>query len=203
MAGWVERYEARHPDTGWTIAPTLVTARSADGSTVSFDVPVAPLADLTMPGLVGHLARSWSIGILLVRRGGFAIARLAGDTVVESKVGQRHVQGRSKAGGWSQQRFARRRDNQARSAFDAAAGYVEAMLVPYARSMDLVAVGGDRSAADAVLGAPELAALGAVPQQWLGGLPDPRRSVLDRAVHEVRSLRVEIVDTAPRGGDPA
>ena len=59
--------------------------------------------------------------MLLVRKGGFAIARLAAPTTTDSKVGQRHVQGRTKAGGQSQQRFARRRDNQARQAYEAAA----------------------------------------------------------------------------------
>ncbi len=62
-------------------------------------------------------------GVLLVRKGGFAVARLAGDRLAESKVGQRHVQGRTKAGGQSQQRFARRRDNQARDAYAAAADH--------------------------------------------------------------------------------
>jgi predicted NBD/HSP70 family sugar kinase len=133
--------------------------------------------------------------VLLVRRGGFAVARLAGDQVVESKVGQRHVQGRTKAGGWSQQRFARRRDNQAQAAFDAAAAHVERIVMPSVRSLDLLVVGGDRAAADAVLATPELAALAAVRQQWLPGLPDPKRDVLDRAVAVACSVRVEVVDT--------
>jgi peptide subunit release factor 1 (eRF1) len=47
-------------------------------------------------------------GVLLVRKGGFAIARLERTALVEHKIGQRHVQGRTKAGGQSQQRFARR-----------------------------------------------------------------------------------------------
>ena len=66
--------------------------------------------------------------MLLVRKGGFAVARLAGDRFVESKVGQRHVQGRTKAGGQSQQRFARRRDNQARQAYEAAAEHAARIL---------------------------------------------------------------------------
>ena len=66
--------------------------------------------------------------MLLVRKGGFAVARLAGDRIVESKVGQRHVQGRTKAGGQSQQRFARRRDNQARQAYEAAAEHAARIL---------------------------------------------------------------------------
>ena len=66
--------------------------------------------------------------MLLVRKGGFAVARLAGDAIEESKVGQRHVQGRTKAGGQSQQRFARRRDNQARQAYEAAADHAARIL---------------------------------------------------------------------------
>ena len=69
---------------------------------------------------------SW--GVLLVRKGGFAVARLERDRLVESKVGQRHVQGRTKAGGQSQQRFARRRDNQARQAYEAAADHAARIL---------------------------------------------------------------------------
>ena len=73
-------------------------------------------------------------GVLLVRKGGFAIARLRGDDLVESKVGQRHVQGRTKAGGQSQQRFARRRDNQARAAYEAAAEHAARILPGVRRS---------------------------------------------------------------------
>ena len=67
-------------------------------------------------------------GVLLVRKGGFAVARLAGAEMVEHKIGQRHVQGRTKAGGQSQQRFARRRDNQARQAYEAAADHAARIL---------------------------------------------------------------------------
>ena len=199
LPGWIERYDTRHPGTSWAVTPALVSADSPDGSTASFDVPMAPLADPTLAGLRDHLDRSWQIGIVLVRRGGFAVARLSGDEVVESKVGQRHVQGRTKAGGWSQHRFARRRDNQARAAFDAAGGHVHALLGPHARSLDLLVTGGDRVAADTVLDLPELEPLRALPRRWLGGLPDPRRSVLDQAVDTVRSVSVHIVDTQPRG----
>jgi Actinobacteria/chloroflexi VLRF1 release factor len=198
LDGWVERYEARHPDTTWEVGPTLVSAVSADGSTVSFPIPVAPLVELTMAGLAAHLRHPWQIGVVLVRRGGFAVARLVGHEQVASKVGQRHVQGRTKAGGWSQQRFARRRDNQARAAYDAAGGHVHTLLLPYARNLDLLALGGDRTACDAVLALPELAALAGVPTLWLPGLPDPKRAVLDHAVELVCSVRIEIRDTLPR-----
>ena len=68
--------------------------------------------------------------MLLVRKGGFAVAPPARLRIAESKVGQRHVQGRTKAGGQSQQRFARRRDNQARQAYEAAADHAARILAP-------------------------------------------------------------------------
>jgi hypothetical protein len=198
LPGWIERYDTRHPGSRWVVTPRAVSAESPDGSAASFDVPMAPLADPTLAGLHEHLARSWRIGVVLVRRGGFAVARLSGADVVESKVGQRHVQGRTKAGGWSQHRFARRRDNQARAAFDAAGAHVQALLGQHARSLDLLVTGGDRVAADTVLDMPELESLRGLPRRWLGGLPDPRRSVLERAIETVRSVSVQIVDTAAR-----
>ena len=96
--------------------------------------------------------------------------------MVESKVGQRHVQGRTKAGGQSQQRFARRRDNQARQAYEAAADHAARILGP-AASPALV-TGGDHAAVDAVLADPRL---GPVPVvgPWLA-VPDPRRACSTR-----------------------
>jgi hypothetical protein len=199
LPGWMERYDARHPGTEWVFTPSVVSAGSPDGSSAGFDVPLAPLRVVSLSGLVDHLERDWRIGIVLVRRGGFAVARLVGASVAEAKVGRRHVQGRTKAGGWSQQRFARRRDNQARVAFEAAGGYVQALLGPHAGALDLLVTGGDRAAAESVLELPELRALRRVPRRELAGLPDPTRSVLGRAVEQVRSVDVRVVDTAPPG----
>jgi hypothetical protein len=199
VPGWMERYDARHPGTEWVVTATTISADSPDGSSAVFDVPLAPLDDVSRSGLVDHLGRDWRIGIVLVRRGGFAVARLVGASVAEVKVGRRHVQGRTKAGGWSQQRFARRRDNQARAAFEAAGGYVQALLGPHAAALDLLVTGGDRAAAESVLELPELKALRGVPRRQLAGLPDPTRSVLDQVVERVRSVDVHVVDTAPPG----
>ena len=120
-----------------------------------------------------------------MRKGGFAVARLEGQRTVESKVGQRHVQGRTKAGGQSQQRFARRRDNQARQAYEAAAEHAARILRP-----GPLVTGGDRPAVEEVLADPRLNGLSVV-DPWLP-VPDPRRSVLDQAVRDACSVRVEV-----------
>ena len=94
--------------------------------------------------------------MLLVRKGGFAVARMAGEELVAHKVGQRHVQGRTKAGGQSQQRFARRRDKQAREAYEAAADHAVRVLDPVVRTGPVV-TGGDRPAVDRGAGRPAAA----------------------------------------------
>lgn len=144
--------------------------------------PDAFAAAATPPG-------NWAV--LLVRKGGFAVARLEGADLVESKVGQRHVQGRTKAGGQSQQRFARRRGNQARMAYEAAADHAVRVLA----GTTTVVTGGDRSAVEEVLTDPRLARLSVV-GPWLA-VPDPRRAVLDGAIADARALVVEVVN-APR-----
>ena len=127
-------------------------------------------------------------GVLLVRKGGFAVARLEREAVVESKVGQRHVQGRTKAGGQSQQRFARRRDNQARAAYEAAAEHAARILV----GVPLLVTGGDHAAVEAVLEDRRLAGLVVVPPFL--AVPDPRRSVLEQAIVEAGSVRIRVVN---------
>lgn len=192
--GWIRRYDEAHPGTTWTVSAESVQAASPDGTMIRLPVPIGVLSEQSVAGLVAHLARPWRIGVVLVRRGGFAVARVVGPDVVADKVGRRHVQGRTKAGGWSQHRFARRRDNQARAAFDAAADHAERILRPQASRLDLLAVGGDRQAVAAVLAHPTLAALADRPRCWLGGVADPNRAVLLDAIQQARSVQVAITD---------
>jgi hypothetical protein len=173
----------------------LLVADSPDGSSAALDVPFAPLENLSAEGLAEHLARPWSIGVVIVRKGGFAVAHVVGPDTVASKIGRRHVQSRTKAGGWSQQRFARRRDNQAREAYDAASGYVSEILLPHVEQLDLLVTAGDRTAADAVFDSRALTPLLGVAQRWLPGVPDPTRAVLDKTIAAARSVDVTVTDT--------
>jgi hypothetical protein len=61
--------------------------------------------------------------VLLVRLGGYAAGVFTGfpPVLADAKTGSRLVHGRSAAGGWSQHRFARRREKQVNEALDAAA----------------------------------------------------------------------------------
>lgn len=186
---WVENFETRHGATSLAVADGALAGSAADGSTFQARLPFG--AAYGGPPDAGAFAAAvrppddW--GVLLVRKGGFAVARLRGETVAESKVGQRHVQGRTKAGGQSQQRFARRRDNQARQAYEAAADHAARILAGLAGP---VVTGGDRSAIDEVLGDPRLSGASVV-EPWLD-VPDPKRGVLERAIADAQSARIEV-----------
>jgi hypothetical protein len=188
---WIENFESSHGPTSYVVDAGGLAGRAEDGShfvaRLPFGVSYDGGAD---PGsFAGAIEVPARWGVLLVRKGGFAVARLAGERVEESKIGQRHVQGRTKAGGQSQQRFARRRDNQARQAYEAAADHAARILG--GRSMVAV-TGGDHAAVDAVLVDPRLAGLTVV-EPWLP-VPDPRRATLDGAIAEASSLRVDVTN---------
>jgi hypothetical protein len=190
---WVQNFGERHDGSSLGVAQGALRGVAGDGSTFEARLPFD--ASYDGPAEVGaFLAQAvppqdW--GVLLVRKGGFAVARLRGSTMADHKIGQRHVQGRTKAGGQSQQRFARRRDNQARVAYEAAADHAARILPD--RLHALVA-GGDQGAVDAVLADPRLAQAAAVrTSRWLP-VPDPRRSVLDQAVLDAGAVVVDVVN---------
>ena len=115
-----------------------------------------------------------------------------GSDLVASKVGSSYVQGTTKAGGWSQQRFARRRDNQARSAFATAADEAARVVLPEAARLDALVCGGDRAAVDAVLDDPRLARVaGQAGGPWLA-VPDPRRAVVEQAPKQFLAVTIRI-----------
>ncbi|CAA9370277.1 MAG: hypothetical protein AVDCRST_MAG21-714 [uncultured Nocardioidaceae bacterium] len=194
LPGWVERYDARHPGTSWCFGCGAATASSPDGTRVHVALPFPTDALTSWEAIAVHLSKPWRLGVVLVRRGGFAVASVVGADLELVKVSRRHVQGKTKAGGWSQQRFANRRANQARQAFDAAAEYAAEILLPRAHRLDQVVTGGDRQAVAAVFAQPRLKPLAARPQRWLGGVADPTRAVLDEAVTTARAVKVEITD---------
>lgn len=127
---WLAGFGDRHGEVSYDVTPTSVTVSAADGSLAVVAVPFAPLGELTRAGLIAHVLGDHRLGVLLVRRGGYGAGVFAGGKLLDSKVGSRHVQGTTKAGGWSQQRYARRRDNQAREAFAAATEVAVRILAP-------------------------------------------------------------------------
>ena len=185
LAGFAERhggYDAtRHVEPGGVV----LRAVAADGAVV-----------------VATPFQHDPLGVILVRRGGYAVGLARGDAFVEVKVGTRHVQSRTAAGGWSQQRFARRRGKQADELVDAVVGHARRVLLGDDESPPSGApgvprglvVGGDRVLVREVLGASALRALRGLPVRELYDLADPRRDVLETALRRGRANRLELTE---------
>jgi len=195
---WVSNFAQRHGATELRVRDGALHGVADDGSTFSAWLPfdeeyAGPAAAAGLTAAARDLPEDW--GVLLVRKGGFAVARLAGAGLVQHKIGRRHVQGRTKAGGQSQQRFARRRGNQAREAYEAAAEHAARILDGLTGP---VVTGGDRIAVDTVLADPRLKRCTVV-GPWLA-VPDPRRAVLDQAVLDATAVRIDVHNAGSGGG---
>ena len=186
LAGFAERHGATTTESG----AEQVVVRAADGARAEVEVPFPPLTG----DLVEHALAPRRVGVLLVRLGGYACGVFAGDHLVVSKVGSRPVHGRNQAGGQSQQRFARRREGQARVALQAAADTAARVLAPHAPSLDAVVLGGERTAVDEVLADQRLEALRPLVTGRLLDVPDPRQAVLLTAPGLFRAVHVRVVD---------
>lgn len=194
MAGFGER----HGVVSYEVTPARLSAVADDGSRADIDVPFGPLEELSAAGLVAHVMKDRRLGLLLVRRGGYGAGVFDGGKLVDSKVGSRHVQGTTKAGGWSQQRFARRRDNQAREAFNAATEVAVRILAP--AKLDVLVCGGDRKAIDTVLEDPRLKGIRALVRPPFLGVADPKQKVLEQAGVDARAIRIELTDPPAQAG---
>ncbi len=204
LAGWVERFAASHGDVTWSVdretSPSSCLLAAADGSWARLGSWREP-ADAPSAAGLGEWARPPALLVVLVRRGGYAVAVTtpSGDLAAH-KVGTRHVQSRTAAGGWSQQRYARRRANQADELVAAVVGHAARVLGEGESATGPVGglvLGGDRTLAAEVL--EELATgprgrLHGIPVRELWDLPDPRRSVLDEAVRRGRAVRVTVLN---------
>ena len=137
-------------------------------------------------------------GSSLVRLGGYGVGIFEGRDLRASKVGSRLVHGRHRAGGSSANRFARRRQNQARSALDAAAETSVAILAEPARAgaLDAVVRGGDRRALAEVFEDPRLAGVERLAVERIIAVPDPRLKVLRGTPDQFLATRVVPADPA-------
>lgn len=189
---WIDGFAERHGGAGQEIIAGVLHLTGSDTATAAI-TPAYPLRALTVPEFAAEVLSVPRTGVLLIRRGGFAAAVIDGEHVVASDVGKRHVQGRTAAGGWSQQRFARRRDKQVHELIEAAVDYAARVIIP-ALPIDYLATGGDRPLVDEVLAHPRLRALATVPRGPHLDVPDPRRDVVTSLPERLSTLRIDLVD---------
>jgi VLRF1 release factor-like protein len=203
VSGWFDRFGARHGGVvGTDVDGDVLTVLTEDGATARVATPFPPLGlptgrwpGLVVDGLVAHLSRPRRIGLLLVRLGGHSIGIAEDGRVLVSATDRKQVHGRNKAGGWSQHRFARRREGQAAQALRSAADDAARVLAPRVGELVAVVLGGDRRALDALRGDPRLADVFAIALPRVLDVAEPRRAVLDDAARRV--LAAEILVTEP------
>jgi peptide subunit release factor 1 (eRF1) len=194
LARWLDGFAERHGETSYDARDGAVVLTGTDGTSARVVPPYPPLADATRAGLLAHATRARSVGLVLLRRGGYAVGVADAGRLTASKVGTRYVQGRTAAGGWSQQRFARRRDNQTAEIVGATAEHVVRLVLPAAARLDAVVTGGDRALLGRLMDDARLAPLRPLVVARVLDVPDPRQPVLEQAVERAGAWVVELED---------
>jgi hypothetical protein len=198
LARWLDGFAERHGSIAVNPDQDRLLVVAFDGAVAELHPPPGAASGSDVAEFVAAATRERTLGLLLVRRGGAAVALVEGPRLVRSKVESAYVQGRTAAGGWSQQRFARRRENQARAAAKAVADVAARLLLPEAGRLTALVTGGDRRMVDLVLADRRLAPLAAKRSDRFLTIPDPRQAILPDAVRQARAVRVRVVDPPPQ-----
>lgn len=155
----------------------------------------APRPDATLDEMVSQLLALHEhtvIGLVLIRRGGYSVGVARAGKIIASKTGTRYVQGRTAAGGWSQQRFARRRANQADGLVKETAA--RAAILFAAHPPSCIQLGGDKALAADTLGEAALVATKHLPRTPFLTVQDPRLRILQDAAGSALSVRITVTD---------
>jgi len=91
------------------------------------------------------LQNEFTIALVLVRLGAYAIGIFRGERLLSSKVGTGLVHSRHKKGGSSAHRFERRREKQMETFFSRVCDRAREQLEPYVNELDYMVYGGERN----------------------------------------------------------
>jgi hypothetical protein len=221
IASFAERHGAAAPGAALTVALSgeNVIYTALDGAVAECHPPFPPVpfppgdavdSATWAQAIAAHAAAPRAVGVLLVRLGGYAAGVFTGSPPVlaESKAGARPVHGRSAAGGWSQHRFARRREKQAAEALQAAADTAVAVFGRWAerrsgadnskrrRGLDAVVLGGDKRAVAELRADPRLAPYLELAVDRFLTVPDPKLAVLKDTPRLFLAVRIKLSEPA-------
>jgi hypothetical protein len=176
----------------------------ADSAEQASGADGADEARLAAEAVAAHARRPRTVGVLLVRLGGYAAGVFTGypPALADAKTGSRLVHGRSAAGGWSQHRFARRREKQASEALQAAAGAAADVFGRRSggrpgENLDAVVLGGDKRAMAELRQDPRLAPYLAIATDRFLTVPDPKRAVLEATPRLFLAVRIRLTEPTP------
>ncbi len=227
--GWVASFAQRHggaaPGAALTVALSGATViyTAPDGSVAQCHPPFPPVPGLAVAdpaacaeAVAAHAAAPRTVGVLLVRLGGYAAGVFTGSPpeLAASKTGARLVHGRSAAGGWSQHRFARRREKQATEALQAAAAVAVAVFGQWEEhqgqrdnskkrgdggrgtGLDAVVLGGDKRAVAELREDPRLVPYLDLAADRFLTVPDPKLAVLKDTPRLFLAVRIWLTEAS-------
>lgn len=195
ITGWVNRFAARNDGiTVLDVEPDAVRLTGGDGTTATLTVPFGPLAPRDrepVEALLHHLSGLGTAAVILYRGGAHCMGLCRDGAVLASSTDRTYLQGRTAAGGWSQQRYARRRGNQKDAAVERATDLaVRVLLVDPVP--DVLVLGGERGGLAAILDDPRLAPLRELPRREFPDIPEPRRVVLDEIAGRLTTVEITV-----------
>jgi Actinobacteria/chloroflexi VLRF1 release factor len=180
--------------------PPMAPGTSPDPADAAADPAdaAAAIAAHAAAAIAAHAMAERTVGVFLVRLGGYAAGVFTGSPprLAASKTGSRLVHGRSAAGGWSQHRFARRREKQASEALQAAASAALTVFGGWGvsgRQLDAVVLGGDKRAVAELREDPRLAPYLQLAADRFLTVPDPRLAVLKDAPRLFLAVKIRLV----------
>jgi len=232
VASFARRHGADSEDQSLTVAMSgdTVIVAAPDGAIAECHPPFPPLADNSKKrpaaetageagrpaeaaeaaeaagvaeAVAAHARRPRTVGVLLVRLGGYAAGVFTGypPALADAKTGSRLVHGRSAAGGWSQHRFARRREKQASEALQAAAAAAADVFGRWGgrpgEKLDAVVLGGDKRAMADLRQDARLAPYLAIATDRFLTVPDPKRAVLEATPRLFLAVRIRLTEPTP------
>jgi Actinobacteria/chloroflexi VLRF1 release factor len=200
LGKWLDGVADRHGAfTDVVLVGDAVRVTCADSTTVTLRAPFPwTPGPALLTGFTADARLPQRAAVLLVRRGRWAVGVFEGVDLVVSKVDARQVQGRTAAGGWSQQRFARRRGHQTDAVVEHAIETAVRVLLPHAGSVAALFTGGDRGLVDDVLADPRLAPLAALRREPALEVGEPTKAVLLETPKQFRAVDVVIVEPGDR-----
>lgn len=183
LEGWITRFSDRHGALELHPDDDQLRLAAGDGAIAEILLRWGPLPDGGDPlaAVVDAFRRERTVGGLLVRRKAHGVGVFQGARLRLGRHDSHYVQGRTKAGGWSQQRYARRRSHQADRALAGAAEDALGVLLPHLAELEALVLGGDGAAVRAVLETPGLEPVRALTsaRHPVYSVPDPNRGILE------------------------
>jgi hypothetical protein len=195
LVGWAERFAQRHGAVTTGAIPddaSAIRLLASDGAVATLHPPMSGRF-VRAVGVVEAMATE-RVGLLVIRKGGFSVGAAQGIDIIAHRTGSRYLQGRTAAGGWSQQRYARRRDNQADAGYALSGKAVEEVVLPLISTLTRVVAGGDRAAVRTVLSQRGLEPIARLLSPAMLAVGPPKRTSLDELVAKARLIRIELTE---------